>query len=155
MFIPLPWCLGWGRSYHVTLPDPAGEGDTAGQPTKSILAVAPRNVARAEDFFRGMGIKIFNRSWYLGGFVGDRAAEDGWLAEKVQGWKEPAKTLSGVTHKHPRYDYTGLQKSLQQEWAFVRRVTPCTGDGFGPVEQLLSKIFIPALFQGLGEVTPR
>ena len=28
------------------------------EPTKSILVVAPRNVARAEDLFRGMGIQV-------------------------------------------------------------------------------------------------
>ena len=38
-------------------------------PTKSILVVAPRNVARAEEFFRGMGLQIVTGSWYLGGFI--------------------------------------------------------------------------------------
>ena len=43
-------------------------------PTKSILVVAPRNVPRAEEFFRGMGVNIVTGSCYLGGFVGDGAA---------------------------------------------------------------------------------
>ena len=54
-------------------------------PTKSILVVDLRNVTRAEEFFRGMGVKIVTGSRYLGGFVGDRAAENSWLTEKVQG----------------------------------------------------------------------
>ena len=33
-------------------------------------------------------------------------------------------------------------------------VIPVIGDAFGPVEQALQETFIPALFQGLGEVTP-
>ena len=39
-------------------------------PTNSILVVAPNNVARAEEFFQGMGLKIVTRSQYLGGFIG-------------------------------------------------------------------------------------
>ena len=105
--------------------------------TKSILVLAPRNVAMAEEFFRGMGMKIITGGRYLGGFVGDRADEDRWLSEKVQGWTESAKTLSGVARKHPSSAYTGLQKSLQQEWAFLQRVTPGIRDAFGPVEQVL------------------
>ena len=59
------------------------------------------------------------------------------------------KTLVWVSRKHPQSAYAGLQKSLQQEWAFVHWVTPKVGDAFGPVEQVLRESFILALFQGL------
>ena len=68
--------------------------------TKSILVVAPRNVARAEKFFRGMGVKIVTGSHYLGFFVRYRAAEYSWLEEKVQGWAELVKTLVRFSRKH-------------------------------------------------------
>ena len=71
-------------------------------------------MAKAEDFFRGMGMKIVTGSWYLGVFVGDRAAKDSWLTEKVQEWTELVKTLSGFARKNPQSSYAGLQKSLQQ-----------------------------------------
>ena len=58
---------------------------------------------------------------------------DSLLAEKLQGWKELVKNMSGGTHKHPQLDYAGLQNSLQQEWAFVQWVAPDIGDTFGPV----------------------
>ena len=49
------------------------------EPTKIILVMAPRNVPRAEKFFRGMGVKIVTGSRYLRGFVGDRAQRrSGW-----------------------------------------------------------------------------
>ena len=99
-------------------------------------------------------MKIVTGSQYLGGFVGDRAAKDSWLAEKVHGWTESVKTLSGVTRKHPQSTYAGLQKSLQQEWTFLQWVTPGIGDDFGLVAQALRETFILALFQGLGEGTP-
>ena len=64
------------------------------------------------------------------------------------------KVLAGVAHQHPQSAYAGLQKSLQQEWAFVQRVTPGVGETFGPVEETLREIFVPALFIGLKEGVP-
>ena len=71
-------------------------------PTKSILVVAPRNVARAEEFFRGMVLQVVTGSWYLGGFIGYGAAEKRWLAGKVEGWVESVENLAGVARKHPQ-----------------------------------------------------
>ena len=36
------------------------------EPTKIILVMAPRNVARVEEFFCGMAMTIVTRSWYIG-----------------------------------------------------------------------------------------
>ena len=47
-----------------------------------------------------------------------------------------------------------LQKSLQQEWAFVQQVTPGIGDAFGPVEEEIATVFLPALFKGVGDGAP-
>ena len=47
--------------------------------TKSILVVAPGNVARAEEHFRGLVIRVVTVHRYLGGFIGDAAAEQEWL----------------------------------------------------------------------------
>ena len=92
--------------------------------TNIILLVEPRNMAREDDLFRGMGIKVVTGSCYLGGFVGDRAAEDSCISEKVKGWTKSETNLSGVAYKHLHSAYAGLQKSLQQEWEFLQRVTP-------------------------------
>ena len=59
--------------------------------------------------------------------------------------------LAGVACKHQQSANAGLQKPLQQKWAFVQRVTPCIGDSFGQVEKALRETFLPSLFQGLGE----
>ena len=47
------------------------------EPTKSILFVAPKNLARAEEFLRGMGLKVVTGSRYLGGFIGEVDAKKG------------------------------------------------------------------------------
>ena len=62
--------------------------------------------------------------------------------------------LAGFSHNHPQSAYVGLQESLQQEWAFVQRVTKGVGDSFGPVEDAQKETFVPALCQGLREGVP-
>ena len=89
------------------------------EPIKSILVVAEQNVPRATEYFRGMGIKIVTGSRYLGGFVGEQETENQWVRTKVERWEESVSNLAGVARKHPQSAYAGLQKSLQQEWAFV------------------------------------
>ena len=84
------------------------------EPTKIILVVAPRNVAWAEDFFRGMGLKFVTGRSYLGGFIREGEAKKMFLADKVAGWAESLEILVGVSRKHPQSAYAGLQKSLQQ-----------------------------------------
>ena len=49
-------------------------------PTKIILVVAPGNVARAEEYFRGLGIKVVTGHLYLGGYIRDKEAEGRWFA---------------------------------------------------------------------------
>ena len=44
------------------------------EPIKSILVVAPRNIVRAKDFLRGMGMKVVTGSRYLGIFIGGKGA---------------------------------------------------------------------------------
>ena len=41
--------------------------------------------------------------------------------------------IDGVLCNHQKTAYAGLQKSLQQEWDFVQRVTPDIGTEFHPV----------------------
>ena len=81
-----------------------------------------------------MGVKMVTGIRYLVGFVGNGSVEESWKAKKVHGWAKSVKTLAGVAHKHLQSACTGLQKSLQQEWAFVQRFTPSIGESFGPVE---------------------
>ena len=114
----------------------------------------PGNVARAEEHFRGLGVRVVTGHRYLGGFIRDGDAERLWLQDKIQRWIESVKLLAGVAHKHLQSAYAGLRKSLQQEWPFVQRVTPGVGDAFGPFEEALKEIFVPALYEGLREGVP-
>ena len=59
-----------------------------------------------------------------------------------------------MARKHPQSAYAGLQNSLQQEWAFVQRVTPGISNASEPVEEEIAKAFLPALFEGVGDGVP-
>ena len=72
----------------------------------------------------------------------------------MEGWAESVQTLAGMSRKHLQSVYSGLQKSLQQEWAFVQRVTPGIGDAFGSVEEDINTAFIPELFHGVRDGAP-
>ena len=62
-----------------------------------------------------MGIKVVTGKIYPGGFIGESKAEKRWLVGKVTGWADSVETLAGVSCKHPKSAYAGLQKSLEQE----------------------------------------
>ena len=53
------------------------------------------------------------------------------------GWAESVDTFYGVSCKQSQSAYAGLQKSLQQEWVFVQRVTLGIDNAFGLVEKAL------------------
>ena len=93
------------------------------EPTKSVLVMSPRNVPQEETFFMGYGLSTVTGSHYLRHFVGSKAAQDPWLGEKVERWQDSVATLYQVARRHPHTAYSGLQQSLQKEWAFVQRVT--------------------------------
>ena len=76
------------------------------------------------------------------------------MGKKIQGWTELVAILEGFALKQLQSAYAGLKKSLQQEWAFVQRVTPGVGAGFGPVKEALREVFVPAIFRGLTEGLP-
>ena len=90
-----PWYadnVGAGRTFQQILEhfrDLQARGPSRGyypDPTNSILVVAPGNVARAEEKFRGLGIRVVVGHRYLGGYIGDRGAERSWLKANIKGW---------------------------------------------------------------------
>ena len=64
------------------------------------------------------------------------------------------ETLSTVACKHLQPDYYGMQKSLQQGWAFVQGVAPNIRDEFVTVKKALRDSLTLNLFQGVGEGIP-
>jgi hypothetical protein len=63
-------------------------------------------------------------------------------------WKEAVTDPTSVTQAFPQVAYSGLQKSLQQEWQFVQRVTKVIGPEFASIKETLAKTFLATLFGG-------
>ena len=99
-----------------------------------------------EARLRFPGFKDTTGNRYLGGFIGEDEALNEWLAEKTEFWEEAVTDLTSVTKVFPQAAYSGLQKSLQQEWQFVQRVTKGIGNEFACIEQTLIRTFLPTLF---------
>jgi hypothetical protein len=68
------------------------------------------------------------------------------VSTKASTWEHDVGELAGIAPKYPHTAYTGLQKSLQNEWQFVQRVKPGIGDHFHRVKVALATKFLPALF---------
>jgi hypothetical protein len=53
-----------------------------------------------------------------------------------------------VAERYLKAAYAGIQKSLQQEWQFLQRVTEGLGNKFWDIKKALQTEFLPALFGG-------
>ena len=79
---------------------------------------------KAQDCFMAFGFKVVTGGRYLGGFIGDQAEQREWVAQKASTWAEGILKLSKVVvGRYPQAAYAGLQKSRQQEWQLLQRVT--------------------------------
>ena len=63
-------------------------------------------------------------------------------------WQYLVEITYRVAGKHTQTSYAGMKNPLQQEWAFVQRITPDIGTTFHPVEDELRDAFLLALFKG-------
>jgi hypothetical protein len=123
------------------------------EPTKSILIVQSHNVESARLEFEALHFKVTSGCRYLGGFVGDSTLRDEWLEEKTSFWTAAIGELAATARLYPQSAYTGLQRSLQQEWQYVQRVVGNISESFSAVEKAIRDDFIPALF-GEEQATP-
>jgi hypothetical protein len=108
--------------------------------------VPQENLTDAMIAFEDHEFTITTGSRYLGGFIGEKEAQDIWIQEKVAKWADAVEELASVAVDYPQSAYTALQKSLQQEWQPVQRVVKDIGDAFTDVDRAISQIFLPALF---------
>ena len=108
------------------------------EPAKSILVVRQHNLEAAQKAFPDFGFKVTTGNRYLGGFVGENDALQDWIRKKTKFWEEAVADLASAAPNFPQAAHSGLQKSLQQEWQFVQKVTKNVGPEFEAVEVALS-----------------
>lgn len=115
-------------------------------PSESIIITTVANLDRANELFLPLKFQIVHGDRFLGGYIGNDESFSEWLEAKVHNWGECLGKLALACPAFPQAAYCGLQKSLQMEWQFVQRVTPCAPTAFDALELLLAKSVIPALF---------
>ena len=118
--------------------------------SKSILIVPAKNFDSAEQFLSDNNCPNFNLTTghrYLGGFIGDQAPFEEWLADKVSTWVSAIQMISKASKNYPQSAFCGLQKSLQMEWQFLQRVKDCPADAFRLMEKEIANNFLKTLFE--------
>jgi hypothetical protein len=108
--------------------------------------VPTHSLESARAAFADLKFTVVTGSRYFGGFIGEKPAFDEWIRKKTKSWTEAVTDLAVVAKNFPQSAYSGLQKSLQQEWQFVQRVKEGVGEKFTAIEEAISNTFLPALF---------
>lgn len=66
--------------------------------------------------------------------------------EKIKIWKHSLNCLVDVTNIFPQASFVSIQKSLQQEWVFIQRVTNIDNQIYLPLENIIKDKYLPNLF---------
>ena len=85
---------------------------------------------------------------YLGGYIAEKAEEHAWVGDKVQEWYEAVDKIGEAGKLILQAAYAGMQRLLQQEWAFLLRVIPGIGHKFRALEERLRLGFFHPLLGG-------
>ena len=116
--------------------------------SKSILVVAPHNVEQAKVEFAGLSFQVETDSRCHGSFTGEATERDSWIANKVGDWLYSIKKLASAARANPQSAHSALQRSVQQEWQYLRRTTPHIESCFHLVlGKAMQEEFLPALFK--------
>jgi hypothetical protein len=118
------------------------------EPAKSIFVGRPADLPAARAALESFDFQYHEGHRYIGGYVGSDESMRQWLAPQIQQWVEGVRALAGVARRFPQTAYAGLARSLQTEWTYLQRVIPGIDGAFGPIEDVITREFIPAL---LGE----
>jgi hypothetical protein len=118
------------------------------EPSKCILIVRSTNLTTAQSLLEAhsLNFQLSTGDRFLGGFVGEASTRDEWLKKRISEWVSGVEQLAAVAATEPQTAYAGLQKSLQQEWQYLQRVTKDVSEHFAPIEAAISDKFLPALF---------
>ena len=118
------------------------------EPSKSILIVRSNSLEHTQSFLQAEELEFELKTGhrFLGGFLGEASTRHEWLKDLISKWESGVQELAYVASSYPQTAYAGLQKSLQQEWQYIQRVSEDIAEYFAPIEESICKTFLPALF---------
>ena len=115
-------------------------------PKKSCVVVDRSFVASARKIFSPLNVQVVTSHRFLGGFLGDVSARSSFVQDKVDCWVSDVRHLSEMAVPQPQAAFVALTKSLQCEWVYLQRVVLDCRSLFAPLENIISSLFLPAMF---------
>ena len=101
---------------------------------------------RAAQMFEGTGVQIITDGKpYLGSAIGNQQYVKSYVDTKVEEWTAEIKELAKIARTEPQCAYHGYNVSLSKKWVYLMRTTPNIAEYLQPLEDTITKIFIPAL----------
>ncbi|CAM9602646.1 unnamed protein product, partial [Heterosigma akashiwo] len=109
-----------------------------------LLVVKPEFVGQAQELFADLQIPVVSSGKHLGGCAGDEGEMLDFV-KKVARWVKCVEFLAEAARKYPHEAYTSFTKSLQCEWRFLQRLIPGSSPCFKELDDVIARVFIPAL----------
>ena len=113
---------------------------------KCWLIVKPEKEEIAKETFKGTAINITTQGQkHLGAVVGSRSYLTEYVDEKVEGWIKEVTKLAEFTTTQPQASYAIYTFGLKHRWTYFLRTLPDIQDLLQPLENAITKVFLPAL----------
>uniref|UniRef100_A0A1X7U925 Reverse transcriptase domain-containing protein n=1 Tax=Amphimedon queenslandica TaxID=400682 RepID=A0A1X7U925_AMPQE len=116
------------------------------KPSKSYVVVNERSIERARILFSPLGVNVVTSHRFLGGVVGDREGQTGFIKSRVEKWSHILNRLAEIAVEQPQAAYAALTKSIQNKWQFTQRLIPNCQQALTDIEHLLANSILPAIF---------
>ncbi len=71
---------------------------------------------------------------------------DKFVQKKVEEWKSDLMCLSKICTDEPQVCYAAYVFALSKQWLYIMRTTPSVSHLYEPLEQCISDVFLPKLF---------
>ena len=117
------------------------------KPSKTILIVKGGKEDAAEASFKDSEVKITTKGHRdLGAFIGTRLATSGFLADKIESWRNSINLLAEVAKTQPHAAHAGYFHGLRSKWVFLQRAMASIAGSLDPLEKAVNEKLIPAIF---------
>ena len=115
---------------------------------KSWLILKDANaLEQATEIFEGTGIQITTEGKrHLGAAIGSSDFRVSYATKKIAGWCAEMEKLSAIAKSQPQAAFAAYIHGEQHKFSYFLRTIPFMGNLLEPLDNIIDKQFIPALF---------
>ena len=100
----------------------------------------------AENIFEGTNVIIrTDGAKHLGAIIGTSDYKETFIKNLVNQWVNELRELTKIAKSEPQAAYSNFTHSLRQKWNFAMRTIPGLENYLQPLEDVISKDFLPDL----------